>query len=154
MKKLILFTLIFMAFLPTYAQNKKATRAEMMKEFREMKMKYIAQEIDIEDGKRSEFFELYSQMEDEKYKVFSAVKKTEKEVKSNKNATDADYERLSNQITQAKVKDAEISKIFDEKFSRILSPKQMFKMKEAEQNFRKKMDNMRRIRHKKHKSKK
>ncbi len=54
-------------------------------------------------------------------------------------------------MTDAKAKDAEISKRYDEKFSRLLTAKQVYKMKDAEEGFRRKMHEMR---HKKAKGKK
>ena len=67
-------------------------------------------------------------MEDEKHKVFSATRKLERSVKANKNATEKDYQSLSEAMTDAKAKDAEISKRYDEKFSRLLTAKQVYRM--------------------------
>ena len=52
-------------------------------------------------------------------------------------------------MLNAKEKDAELSKKYDDKFSKFLSPKQLYKMKEAEESFRRKMQEMRRKKSKK-----
>ena len=149
---LLLILSVIMAF-PLAAQKDggKRSRAEMRREFKEFKIKYIAQEIELGASQIQEFTELYSQMEDEKHKVFSATRKLERSVKANKNATEKDYQSLSEAMTDAKAKDAEISKRYDEKFSRLLTAKQVYKMKDAEEGFRRKMHEMR---HKKAKGKK
>ena len=100
---LLLILSVIMAF-PLAAQKEggKRSRAEMRREFKEFKIKYIAQEIELGASQIQEFTELYSQM-------------------------------------------------YDEKFSRLLTAKQVYKMKDAEEGFRRKMHEMR---HKKAKGKK
>ena len=46
-------------------------------------------------------------------------------------------------MNRAKAEDAAIEKSYDEKFSQFLSQKQIYKMKTAENEFRKKMQEMR-----------
>ena len=48
------------------AGQRKKSRAEMKKEFKEFKVKSIAQEVDLQDDQQKQFFELYEQMSDEK----------------------------------------------------------------------------------------
>lgn len=141
---LLLFVAVLLAF-PVAAQQKgqKRNKAEMRREFREFKIKYIAQEIEVSPAQIKEFTELYSQMEEERHKVFSATRKLERSVKANKNATEKDYQALSEAMTEAKAKDAAISKRYDEEFSRLLTAKQVYKMKDAEESFRRKMQEMR-----------
>lgn len=141
---LLLFVAVLLAF-PVAAQQKgqKRHHAEMRREFREFKIKYIAQEIEVSPAQIKEFTELYSQMEEERHKVFSATRKLERSVKANKNATEKDYQALSEAMTEAKAKDAAISKRYDEEFSRLLTAKQVYKMKDAEEGFRRKMQEMR-----------
>lgn len=138
--------LLFIALLVSFGASaqKRKNHSEMVKEFKEFKIKYLAQEMGLGSDRVKEFGELYSQMEDERHKVFSGVHKLEKSVKANDKATDEDYTRLSEAMTQAKAKDAEISRRYDDRFAKILTPKQMYKMKEAEEQFRKKMHEMRR----------
>ena len=102
---LLLILSVIMAF-PLAAQKEggKRSRAEMRREFKEFKIKYIAQEIELGASQIQEFTELYSQMEDEKHKVFSATRKLERSVKANKNATEKDYQSLSEAMTDAKAK--------------------------------------------------
>ncbi|MGN0238041.1 MAG: hypothetical protein ACI4AK_08175 [Lepagella sp.] len=146
-KYLILALLAIFTFTsPLAAQNKNRgkDREEMKREIQEFKLKFLAQEMDLEESKQKQFFELYTQMEEEKLKVIKDTKALEKKLKDAENATDAEYETVSKAITAAKEKEAEIEKRYDEKFSQFLSPRQIFKMKSAEQKFRDKMREMRR----------
>ena len=79
----------------------------------------------------------------ERVKVFKETKALEKKLSESADASEAEYEAVSSAITEAKEKDAEIEKRYDEKFAQFLTPKQIFKMKEAEGKFRDKMREMR-----------
>lgn len=153
-KLLITIALSILIFLPASSQNNgKKSREEMRREFKEFKIKFIAQEIEVGPTQMKEFTELYSQLEDERGKLFETTHKLEKSVKKNKEATEADYQKLNKAINDTKIKDAEISSRYDEKFSKILTPRQVVKMKDAEESFRRKMHEMRHNRKMKKKGK-
>lgn len=155
MKKLtLLLLLIFAAVIPMSAQNKSKDRQAMRKEIHEFKLKFLAQEMDLREDQQKKFFDLYNQMTEEKVKVFRETKALEKKLTDSANASDAEYEAVSKAITAAKEKDAEIDRRYDEKFSQFLTPRQMFKMKAAEEKFRDKMHEMRHNHKKKHPSRK
>lgn len=123
--------------------GKEKSKQEMIKEFKEFKMKFIAQEIDLKEDQQKQFFEVYDQMTQERRKIFEQTRKLERKVKKDKNAGEEDYAALSKAITEAKTKDAEIEKTYDAKFATFLSSKQIFKLKSAEEKFRKKVQEMR-----------
>ena len=77
---ILLLFLLLATLMPIFAQEKcyNKSRAEMHREFRDFKIKYIAQEIDLPADKFKEFSELYGQMEEEKHKVFSSTRRLEK----------------------------------------------------------------------------
>lgn len=145
---LLLFGLF--ALIPSFAQKNNTGRDKRM-EFKEYRMKVLAQEMDLKDDQQKKFFELYDQMMDEKFKLLKETKSLEKKLKSDAEVSDAEYKKVSDAITAAKEKLAAIEKKYDEKFSQFLSPKQIYKMKSAEEKFREKMNEMR---HKKNNTKK
>lgn len=147
MQRLTAFFLLLVSFVAgAYSQEKgdgKGDRHKMRQELEDFKMKFIAQEIDLKEDQQQRFFDLYKKMNEEKFKVFKDTRQLEKKVKSDKNATDADYENLNKAITEARRKDAEIEKKYDEQFLKIISARQLLKMKDAEEKFRHKMHDMR-----------
>lgn len=151
MKKLLILLMVALVAIPGALAQKKVPHKEKMKELQEFKMKFLAQEIDLADDQKQKFFDTYSAMNEERKRVFEEAKAVEKRVKADKNATDADYVALNDAWTSAKAQDAAIEKKYDEKFSTFLSPKQIVKMKQAEDSFRKKMRDMH---HKRSKNKK
>lgn len=129
-------------------------RKGLSKEISEFKIKFLAQEIELSSEKQKQFEELYKAYENEKHEIFSQTMKLERRIKNDKNATDADYEKLKNALTEARVKDAEIEKKYDRKFAAILSQKQIYLMKKAEMAFHDRMKEMHREKRQKRSSQK
>lgn len=154
MKRILLFFMIAVTCVTAgFSQDKgrKKSPEEMRREINEFKMKFIAQEIDLREDQQKRFFELFGQMTDERSAIFEQMIRTERKIKKDPNATDEDYANLTRLITDSREKDAEIEKAYDEKFATFLSAKQIYKMKSAEEKFRKKM---REMRHKKREKRK
>ena len=136
MKKLyFILLLIFLTGVPLTAHGHLTP--EQRKEYREYKMKFLAQEMGIKDEVRNKFFEVYNQLSDERQSVRREIHEINKKIKENK-ATEEDYSTLNRLRDQ----DAEIDKKFDARFATFLSVKEIFKMKEAENTFRKKLHEM------------
>lgn len=123
-------------------RHKASKRYEMAREVQEFKLKFLAQEMELRDDQQKRFFDLYNAMSEEKFKVFTEVRRLESQLKNNPNATEAEYAAVSDAITKAKARDAEIEKKYDDQFSTFLTKKQIFKMKAAEEKFRRKMHEM------------
>lgn len=141
--KLVLFGLVLIAgCIPAMADGKK-NKEEMRKELQEFKIKFIAQEVGIPEDKQKLFFEIYQDMDQEKMRAFGQAFRLGKQLKKNKNATEADYEAFSKAMNEAKEQDMEIDKRYNEKFSSFMTAKQIFLMKNAEEKFRNKMHEMR-----------
>ncbi len=130
-------------------EGKLHKHAGISKEIEDFKIKFLIEEMELEKSKQEKFSELYRQMQAEKSKVFSDMRNAERRIKDKKEATEKEYLEANEQITDARIKLAEIEKKYDEKFSAVLSKKQLFKMKEAEKLFREKMHKMRQSKHKK-----
>lgn len=143
---LMIFLVALMAMsVPAMAQNARKGKPteKMWKEMQEFKLKFLAQEMELKDDQQKKFVELYSQMSSEKRQLFNETRKLEKKLQDDKNASDSEYAAVSKALTEAKEKDAEIEKRYDDKFQTFLSAKQIFKMKAAEEKFRMKMHELR-----------
>lgn len=138
---ILIFALIGVSSI--YAQGEKKSREDMRKEIMEFKIKFLAQEINLQKDQQEKFTELYSQLSQEKMKIFSNAMKIERKVRNSSNATEADYAEASKAMAEAKAKDIELEKQYDKKFATFLTSKQIFQLKGAEEKFRRKMDEMR-----------
>ena len=133
----IILLFVISAVIPMAAKGKGHLTPEQRKEFREYKMKFLAQEMDIKDETKSKFFELYNQLSDERHKIRHEIRDIDGKIKEN-TATEADYSRLN----RLKDQEAELEKKYDAKFETFLTGKEIFKMKEAENKFREKLQEM------------
>lgn len=138
MKKIyLILVLAILAVIPVSAQERGKITPEQRKEFREYKMKFIAQEMNLQDDNRKQFFEIYNQLSDERLEIREKLHDLNAKVKKGV-ATDADYA----QINRLKEQEAEIDRRYDSKFAAFLSNKEIFKMKEAEKLFHQKLHEM------------
>lgn len=141
---LLLLSLVIGCTFTSFSQNHDGKKGEnMRKELREFKVKFIAQEIDLKDDQKERFVELYNEMTDKRFEAMHDAWKMDRDLRKKENATEAEYQAVTDAMTKARAKDAAIEQSYDEKFSKFLSQKQIFKMKEAEEEFRKKMSEMR-----------
>lgn len=132
--------------------QKRNAPAPWKKEFKEFKIRYLAQEIELRDDQKSLFVPLYTQMMEEKDEVMKVPISMQRRLDKMENASDEDYRRASEAMSNARIKENEIDQRYEEKFKQFLTPKQMYKLKEGERKFRDKLVEMQP--RKKHKDKK
>lgn len=156
MKKIILLFIVFVSGISVLlAQEEDHSRRErMFKEVQEFKMNYLAQEMDLNDSQKKQFFEVYEEMSKSKSECYKDAIELDRKLKSEKDATDDEYQQVTAAFTKANTEWADEEKEYNEKFSTFLTPKQIYKMKEAENNFRTKLEEMRSSRKKDHHKKK
>ncbi len=142
MKKilLLLIALVGIAGSALAHPDGKGPDEKKLKELREYKIKYLAQEMELTDEQKPKFVELYNKMSDERKANFDKLKAAERKLKGN--PSEAEYKTQTDIISNCKLRDAQIVKEYDAKFEKFLSAKQLYKMKEAEETFRKRMREM------------
>ena len=156
MRKLsLIILLLFTAMATVFAHDGDPVKKEkMMRDVQEFKMKYLAQEMDLTELQKKKFFEVYEEMNESKKECYEEAVVMDRRLKRNPNATEEEYQQVRNAFNQANANWAETEKEYDEKFSEFLSQKQIYKMKEAENSFRAKFDEMKHSRKKEHHKKK
>ena len=154
MKKYLLlaFILISACGLASAQDRCDKSKEEMFREVKEFKMKFLAQELKLSDEQCRTFFDLYSAQMDERHRLWEPAVELERKVKNDPNASEADYNAVSEAISKAKSGEVEIEERYDGKFRKILTSKQVYELKDAENRFREKMREMR-SKHPKHKKK-
>lgn len=133
--RLLFMLFAFLIGIPSFAQKQSDDKAARHKEMMEFKLKFLADEMELNDAQRKKFNEVYTQMESERRVYFKKMKAAEKTIKSNKNASEADYERATKEIADARSQMTKIEEKYEAKFASFLSSKQLYKMKEAETKF-------------------
>lgn len=152
MKKLLLIiALLISGFNLLFADgDNQLKREKRFREVQEFRMKYLAQEMDLSEVQKKKFFELYQEMMESKKDCYQEYLVMNRKLKDSKDASEEDYEQVRNALNKANLNWTEIEQQYDEKFSEFLSQKQIYKMKEAENNFRAKFDEMKHSRKKAH----
>lgn len=142
-----IFTLLVLCLIGVgcaFAQSKTDSKGgpALKKELQEFKMKFVAQEIDLRDDQRTAFTDVYTRMMEEEDAIFRQVGEANRRLKDTAKPSAADYEYVNSIMVDAKAKTAAMEKKYDEEFAKFLTPEQRYQMKEAEQKFRRKMEQM------------
>lgn len=144
MKKFVIFILLVIACTGySFAQKEDDSKKEQrMREVQEYRMKYLAQEMELTEVQKKKFFEVYSEMSGAKKQCYKNAMELERKVKHDKDATEQDYQQLTEALNNANTEWADTEKQYNDKFSEFLTQKQIYKMREAEANFRARFDEM------------
>ena len=157
MKKLTIFILMaFMSLTGLIARaDSHGQKEQKHKEFLEVKMKFLAEDMDLTDSQKKKFFDLYEEMSLKKAECYRQVRELEKKLKKEgKNAPESEYQKATEALNKANAEAAEIDRQYNAKFSEFLSQKQIYQLKEAENNFKARLEEMKRNKKKGDKQKK
>ena len=137
MKKLIVITILALTIATTaLAQN---GRTKFATDMYQAKHEMIIQELGLTMTQQKQFMPLYEQMEREIYQVNRNARALANEVEKKKNPTDHDYEAAASALSNTRMREGEIEAKYFEKFSKILSKKQLFQLKQADVKFTRQM---------------
>lgn len=145
MKKHISILLLTLLCIPAlFAQEDKAKMREEMQKF---KIDFLAKEMGLSEKQKSEFTPLYNEYDEQRRQAGAEAWKLERKLKKDKDASEADYKKLSELQQAAREKDHEIVKKFDKRLESILTAKQIYTMHQGEEKFFEKMKEMRKKQH-------
>ena len=122
----------------TNAQQKNASQQgkTWISEMRDYKMSFLVKETEMTDEQKEKFAPLYTEMETLIYKTNREARVIEQQVtKAGNNVDEKKYEEAAKAMSQVKEKLANIENKYFSEFSKILSKKQMFLLKRAENRF-------------------
>lgn len=139
----IILILACVLLLPMMMLGQRGKNGQVEKELMEYKLKFLSQEMELEPSQQQKFVEVYTRMMTEKRRVFAAAVESENRVKKDPNASAKAYEQANAAMAQAKIQEGKIDKKYDAEFRKFLTPKQIYKMKEGEEKFRKMLKEVR-----------
>ncbi len=118
------------------AQN---NRTKFATDMYQAKHEMILQALGLTMTQQKQFMPLYEQMEREIYEVNRNARALANEVEKKKNPSDKDYEAAASALSNTRMREGEIEAKYFDKFSKILSKKQLFLLKQAETKFTREM---------------
>lgn len=135
MKKSIAFILIILATLTANAQD----RSKWVNEMLEAKHQMLIEEVGLTPNQQEQFMPLYEAMEKEIYTTNRDARTLAASVEKKKAPTDSEYKQAAEALSRVKVREGEIEAKYFEKFSKILSKRQLFLLKQTENKFTRNM---------------
>ena len=96
----------------------------------------MADRLKLTDEQKAKFVPVYEEMDERTAKIERETRQMEREVrKKGAQATDTEYEKAAEALTELKGKQGAIEMEYLPKFKSILTKEQLFKMKGAERDF-------------------
>lgn len=147
MKKSIALLYMFFFLLSSVAMahdngidQQKEERKNRMMEFIEQKRNYLEREVGMTQAEMKSFFPLYNELQQKKFALHRDIRmKTRKLEEKGAQITDAEYLEAVKAVNDMDVKEAQLTKEYYDKFSKILSPQKLYKLQKAENGFAKEM---------------
>ncbi|MCM1076827.1 MAG: hypothetical protein NC411_05660 [Bacteroides sp.] len=123
-------------------------REVWMKEMQQYKNDFIAKKLALTEEQKDKFLPLYNSMDEYIRKVQDEAEKLYRQTaKKGGNATDLEYEKAAEAFYELKGRENEIEMKYFKDYKEILTPKQLFQLKDAERDFTRQL--MRQHRHNK-----
>lgn len=141
MKRILPILVLVMAIATT--ATAQSSRTKFATDMYQAKHEMIIQELGLTQTQQRQFMPLYEQMEREIYQVNRNARALANEVEKKKNPTDRDYEAAASALSNTRIREGEIEAKYFDKFSKILTKKQLFQLKQAEVKFTREMLNKR-----------
>lgn len=139
---LTILCFIVVAATAAMAQGKgpsKEQRQQWMREMCKAKLEYLSKELNLNQSQQEEFTATYSEMEKELHKVGHDTREYGRQIRRKMNSdaqvSDVEYDKASEALFELKGKENEIEMRYYEKFRKVLTPQQLFKLKIAEQQW-------------------
>lgn len=134
------FAVLFVAF-SFWAQQPidEAGRSRILSEMRAYKHRLLAKELDLSKEQQNLFFPVYDEMDDRLMQINNETRDLEKAVKENADASDTEIEAAAAAVYSQKEREGKVESEYFEKFSEILTPRQLLGLKSAEKKFTQKL---------------
>ncbi|MBR5297952.1 MAG: hypothetical protein IKU29_08850 [Parabacteroides sp.] len=136
MKKILVFLFVVLCSFSSFAQNNQ--RQGFDKEaYLAKRNAFIMAEMGLTPDEAAAFIPLCNELHQKMYEAGRKYRKLSRALKQNKNASDADYLEAINEAVEADIRVAELERDYYQKFKEVLSPKKLYKYKDAEKKFTK-----------------
>ena len=114
-------------------------KRQWTKEMLDYKHEFIVKETGMTQAQRDKFMPIYEAMEKEIYNVNHSARQQARKVGAANNVSDDEYGKAAKAMAVVKSKEGEIETRYFVQYSKILSKKQLFLLKQAEIKFYRKM---------------
>ena len=132
----LIIALISSCAITTMAQSSSPTSSKWMQEVREYKHEMLIEETGMTEEQQELFLPLYTAMEEEIVQVNIVTRQMEMDISNSaEEVGDSLYEVTAFALAELKMREAQIEMDYYSQFEQILSHKQLFLLKRAENRF-------------------
>lgn len=121
--------------------DKRPGQERFMKNIAEQRDRFLTKSLELTEEQQKSFLPMYNEMKEKIQEAHAALKEDLKEVgKKCEEITDEQYKKATKAMIEINAKVSEIElEYYTNKFSKELSAKQLFKLKDSEEKFMRKM---------------
>ena len=135
-----IFFITFVAFSVVFsfsvnAQGGKPHRNFDKEAFLAKRNAFITAEVGLTPEEASKFIPLCNELQEKLFEAGRECRKLSKDLRRNPDASDEDYMKVIDECVKVNLKQAQLEKDYYEKFKKILSPKKLYKYRQAELKF-------------------
>lgn len=117
-------------------EQRKAWYQEMLKS----KIDFLAKDLQMTEEQKPRFSQIYTEMQNELARQMHNVRSLERNIESKGDAaTDADYEKCADAMFEMKQKEGAIDMKYLAQLKKVLSKKQLYKLKQSEMKWSRKL---------------
>ncbi|MEG1586510.1 MAG: hypothetical protein RR346_06510 [Bacteroidales bacterium] len=132
----VFFAFSFVAEAACPESQQKPGGKNRMAEFFEQKKEYLIRQVEMTKQEQSQFFPLYEQLQKEKFKLHREMRDKMKKIQAQgTDVTDQMYLDVAQSMSDFRLKEAQLDSDYYKKFTRILSPRKLYKFQVAETRF-------------------
>jgi len=119
-----------------FAQEQRGKSPEMRAKFEAQKISYITQQLEISPEEAQVFWPLYNELKKKKDVLNAKHRKLFKALKNNTDSlTTKELSKISDELAELKVTKAQLERVYHYKFKKVISPKQVVRLYQAEKHF-------------------
>lgn len=118
--------------------DKKPDKTEWLNKMKQLKHEFLTRELNLTPEQQRDFFAAYDAKEEERFNAEREVRRGERNIiKKGDAATDAEIDKAIDAQYDLDSKITAIELKYKEKFQKILTKRQLFKLRNAERDFQK-----------------
>jgi len=134
MKKILLFTIVFLSTGSLFAQRPNVKDLE--NEIRTKKIEFVKQKLNLTEEEEKAFWPIYTEFEQKKWDL---SQQKEQLRQSRKEGHNVDFSKVNDMLINGDLFKAQLAKTYHEKFKKVLPPEKLFKYYCSEREFKEKV---------------
>lgn len=110
-------------------------RDRYINEIRTYKHDFLTRDLNLSREQQKEFFVLYDEMDEKLQQLNTETRNLERQVDANSEASATEIEAVARAVFEQTAKEGNIELEYFDKFSKVLTPRQLLKLKSSEKKF-------------------